>query len=385
MAVGNALQGKLAIKVRLNGQHKRVILHSDDVAYDDLLLMVQRLYPKDVGANDELKLYYKDDEGDWINLESDDDLYVARTLDHRLYVDVHLAGDSASQDGAAGQQLEALQATLRNLEQAVLTAQQQMAALNPAVVANTIAMTPHMSAAAVAGSDATGVVTTQLPQEDLVAWLGQQQQQPAALQAAAASASDRSENAAESASTQPAETTQQAPLQQQQVSEQQVPQQQAIQKQQAPQLPPQQQPQGQQQQQPQPQQQPQQSQPPQQQQQAPMQQQVYQTAQGQYVSFPPPGTGHPRPLGPQGPRGPPLPPHHHHHGPPPPSAYHPPHPTTQAYRPPPPARTGSFGQGAPPPPPPHTHPAQYSYGQQQQQPQQQQQQQQPPPLPSKPS
>ena len=51
----------LIIKARLGDEVRRVPIHNEDITYDELLLMLQRLFPKTLSSTDEVLLKYKDE------------------------------------------------------------------------------------------------------------------------------------------------------------------------------------------------------------------------------------------------------------------------------------------------------------------------------------
>ena len=53
--------GMLIIKARLGEEVRRVPIHNEDITYDELLLMLQRLFPKTLSPTDDVLLKYKDE------------------------------------------------------------------------------------------------------------------------------------------------------------------------------------------------------------------------------------------------------------------------------------------------------------------------------------
>ena len=53
--------GMLIIKARLGDEFRRVPIHNEDITYDELLLMLQRLFPKCLSPTDDVLLKYKDE------------------------------------------------------------------------------------------------------------------------------------------------------------------------------------------------------------------------------------------------------------------------------------------------------------------------------------
>ena len=55
------LSGKLIIKARLGDDLRRVPIHNEDITYDELLLMLQRVYRGKLNNTDDVTLKYCDE------------------------------------------------------------------------------------------------------------------------------------------------------------------------------------------------------------------------------------------------------------------------------------------------------------------------------------
>ena len=55
------LSGKLIIKVQLGDDIRRIPIHNEDITYDELVLMMQRVFRGKVNTTDELVIKYKDE------------------------------------------------------------------------------------------------------------------------------------------------------------------------------------------------------------------------------------------------------------------------------------------------------------------------------------
>ena len=55
------ISGMLIIKARLGDEYRRIPIHNEDITYDELLLMLQRLFPKCLSPTDDVLLKYKDE------------------------------------------------------------------------------------------------------------------------------------------------------------------------------------------------------------------------------------------------------------------------------------------------------------------------------------
>lgn len=57
------LSGKLIIKVQLGDDIRRIPIHNEDITYDELVLMMQRVYRGKLSTNDDIVIKYKDEGG----------------------------------------------------------------------------------------------------------------------------------------------------------------------------------------------------------------------------------------------------------------------------------------------------------------------------------
>lgn len=55
------LTGKLIIKARLGDDYRRVPIHNEDITYDELLLMLQRVFKGKLHNSDDVTLKYCDE------------------------------------------------------------------------------------------------------------------------------------------------------------------------------------------------------------------------------------------------------------------------------------------------------------------------------------
>lgn len=68
---------KLVFKVRLNSEIKKIVIHNDEINYNELLLMMQRIFADKIKTNDEFTVKYTDEENDLITLSNDSDVALA--------------------------------------------------------------------------------------------------------------------------------------------------------------------------------------------------------------------------------------------------------------------------------------------------------------------
>ena len=55
------MSGKLVIKARLGDDIRRVPIHNEDITYDELILMLQRVFRDKLSSTDDVTLKYADD------------------------------------------------------------------------------------------------------------------------------------------------------------------------------------------------------------------------------------------------------------------------------------------------------------------------------------
>lgn len=71
------LSGKLIIKVQLGDDIRRIPIHNEAITYDELVLMMQRVFRGKLTANDDITLKYKDEDGDLVTIFDSTDLSFA--------------------------------------------------------------------------------------------------------------------------------------------------------------------------------------------------------------------------------------------------------------------------------------------------------------------
>ncbi|XP_077539875.1 uncharacterized protein LOC144152477 [Haemaphysalis longicornis] len=71
------LSGKLIIKAQLGDDIRRIPIHNEDITYDELILMMQRVFRGQLSSSDEVTVKYKDEDGDMITIFDSSDLSFA--------------------------------------------------------------------------------------------------------------------------------------------------------------------------------------------------------------------------------------------------------------------------------------------------------------------
>lgn len=86
------LSGTLIIKARLGDDIRCIPIHNEDLTYDDLLLMMQRVYRGKLSNTDDITIKYKDEDGDLITIFDSSDLAFARTVCRILRITLFVNG-----------------------------------------------------------------------------------------------------------------------------------------------------------------------------------------------------------------------------------------------------------------------------------------------------
>jgi len=71
------LSGKVIIKVQLGDDIRRIPIHNDAITYDELVLMMQRIFNGKLSSSDDITIKYKDEDGDLITINDSSDLSFA--------------------------------------------------------------------------------------------------------------------------------------------------------------------------------------------------------------------------------------------------------------------------------------------------------------------
>lgn len=82
----------LIIKARVGEEVRRVPIHNEDITYDELLLMLQRLFPNSLNPTDDVQVKYKDEDGDLITIADGSDLMYAKAYSRTLRLVIFVKG-----------------------------------------------------------------------------------------------------------------------------------------------------------------------------------------------------------------------------------------------------------------------------------------------------
>jgi len=86
------LTGKLIIKAQLGSDIRKIPIHNEEITYDELLLMMQRLFSGKIKSSDDVLMKYKDEDGDLITLYDSSDLMFAKSLSRYLKLTLTVNG-----------------------------------------------------------------------------------------------------------------------------------------------------------------------------------------------------------------------------------------------------------------------------------------------------
>ncbi|XP_033111810.1 protein TFG-like [Anneissia japonica] len=78
------LSNKLIIKVQIGDDIRRIPIHNEDITYDELILMMQRVFRGKLNSTDEVVVKYKDEDGDLITIFDSSDLSFAIQCSNRI-------------------------------------------------------------------------------------------------------------------------------------------------------------------------------------------------------------------------------------------------------------------------------------------------------------
>lgn len=86
------LSGKILFKVRLDNEIKKLMIHNDDLNYNDLILMLQRIFSDKIRQHDEFTIKYTDEENDLITISDDSDVSLALQTSKILKLTIFMKG-----------------------------------------------------------------------------------------------------------------------------------------------------------------------------------------------------------------------------------------------------------------------------------------------------
>ncbi|XP_065350973.1 protein TFG-like [Cloeon dipterum] len=109
------LSGKLIIKAQLNDDIRRIPIHNDAITYDELVLMMQRVFRGQLDNTDDITIKYKDEDGDLITIFDSSDLAFAIQYSRTLKLTLLVPGKSTDLPSQGGAKVEGVRRELRLL------------------------------------------------------------------------------------------------------------------------------------------------------------------------------------------------------------------------------------------------------------------------------
>ncbi|XP_045611099.2 protein TFG isoform X4 [Procambarus clarkii] len=97
---GLDLSGKLIIKAQLGEDIRRIPIHNEDMTYDELILMMQRVFRGSLSTDDDITLKYKDEDGDLVTIFDSSDLAFAIQCSRILKLTILLNGQRGMAQGS---------------------------------------------------------------------------------------------------------------------------------------------------------------------------------------------------------------------------------------------------------------------------------------------
>ncbi|VDI28207.1 uncharacterized protein LOC143048695 isoform X3 [Mytilus galloprovincialis] len=111
------LSGKLIIKAQLGEDIRRIPIHNEDITYDELMLMMQRVYRGKLKNSDDITLKYKDEDNDLITIFDDSDLSFAIQCSRILKITLFVNGQPQPLES---NQIKHLKTELRQIRDRVI-------------------------------------------------------------------------------------------------------------------------------------------------------------------------------------------------------------------------------------------------------------------------
>lgn len=111
------LSGKLIIKAQLGDDIRRIPIHNEDITYDELMLMMQRVYRGKLKNNDDVMIKYKDEDNDLITIFDDSDLSFAIQCSRILKITLFVNGQPQPLEN---NKMKQIKTELRNIRDRVI-------------------------------------------------------------------------------------------------------------------------------------------------------------------------------------------------------------------------------------------------------------------------
>ncbi|XP_052710699.1 protein TFG-like isoform X2 [Crassostrea angulata] len=113
------LSGKLIIKVQLGDDIRRIPIHNEDITYDELVLMMQRVFRGKLNNDDDILIKYKDEDQDLVTIFDDSDLSFAIQCSRILKITLFVNGSMSHSASGNSPQLTTVRRELRQIRDRV--------------------------------------------------------------------------------------------------------------------------------------------------------------------------------------------------------------------------------------------------------------------------
>lgn len=109
LSISTSIHGGVVVKARLGAELRRIPLHNEDLTYDDLVLMLQRVFS--LAPTDDVRIRYTDDEGDLVTMLDTPDL--AHAIQQSRLLRIVVTVGNGAEEGTL--ETEDIRAQLRNV------------------------------------------------------------------------------------------------------------------------------------------------------------------------------------------------------------------------------------------------------------------------------
>lgn len=113
------LTGKLIIKVQLGDDVRRIPIHNEAITYDELVLMMQRVFRGKLTSSDDIIIKYKDEDGDLITIFDSSDLSFAIQYSRVLKLTLFVSGEGGKGGLYQPPQMTKIRGQLRSIRDQV--------------------------------------------------------------------------------------------------------------------------------------------------------------------------------------------------------------------------------------------------------------------------
>ncbi|PSN50426.1 hypothetical protein C0J52_04954 [Blattella germanica] len=113
------LSGKLIIKAQLGDDVRRIPIHNEAITYDELVLMMQRVFRGKLSSSDDITIKYKDEDGDLITIFDSSDLSFAVQYSRILKLQILVGGEAKATQSLPPAQVNHIRRELQHIRDQV--------------------------------------------------------------------------------------------------------------------------------------------------------------------------------------------------------------------------------------------------------------------------